>query len=127
MEKLLLKPDETGYQLTENQNSLGVVELNGGADFTRLDVIDGSRFVTLQWSGQPKRFKTVRDFFNLNLALNCPQFLIDLLIGDDIYTEYICNLIPDSVKTLQPAGINWIISATFEVQSLETEVVTFPT
>lgn len=115
MLKLLEQPDENGYSLTENQNALLVAALDGGADRMRLDFVDGSRFVNLQWSGRPERFKRVRDFFNDNLGLNCEPFLIDLIIASADYQEYTCNIVPDSIRTLQPAGINWSISATFEV------------
>lgn len=127
MQKLLTAPDENGYSVTENQAMLLTAALDGGNDRTRLDIIDGgSRIVTLQWSGSFTRYKTVRDFITENLGLNCEPFLMDLKISSSIYLEYICTLVPDSVKFTNTEGISFYITATFEVNARDDEILTFP-
>ncbi len=126
MEKLDSKPDETGYSVSENASALAFVELEGGPGRYRLDELDGCRIVTLQWSGSKERFKYVRDFLTKNVALNCPQFLMDLIIHQSSYKEYVCNVIPDSIRQSTPKGISWTISASFEVLPRDDENNNWP-
>lgn len=127
LDKLMIPPDENGYSITENSGGLIEVVLDGGSPRTRLDELDGSRTITLQWSGRPQRWKTVNDFFRKNMGRNYEPFLLDLIIATAEYQEYTCNLIPDSIKTSTPEGIAWIIQAQLEVQSDDDELTDWPT
>lgn len=120
MLKLLEPPDEDGYSVQENSSAIQYVDLDGGPGRSRLDQIGSARIVSLQWSGGKQRWKTVKDFFTANVALNCPLFLMDLMIDDAIYQEYRCNVIPKSVNTKGPIGLSYFISAQFEVLPTET-------
>lgn len=126
MEKLLEPPDEDGYSVRENSATLLYTDLDGGPGRTRLDVIGGARLVTLQWSGGKQRWKTVKDFFSSNVALNCPLFLMDLMIDDAVYQEYRCNIIPQSINSKGPIGLGYSISAQFEVLPIETLRIVLP-
>jgi len=121
IQKLLEKPDESGYAVTEYQNSLASANVDGGMPRTRLDEIGAGRFITVKWSGQPKRFQKVRDFFTQNLALNCPQFKLDLIVSDSGYDEYLCRILPNTIKTATPVGLYWVIQVTLEVAPRDDE------
>lgn len=123
---LLEPPDENGYSVIESSTALLNAELDGGSPRTRLDEIGGSRLVNLQWSGQAKRFQTIRDFFRQNVALNCPQFALGLIIDTAEYRQFLCNLIPGSVKVSTPVGIYWVIQAQLEVQPDDNEIDFWP-
>lgn len=118
MTKLLISPDETGYSVTENTNSLLSAALAGGRPRTRLDVLGATRLVSVQWSGGKTRWQTVRDFLKQNVANNCPLFELDLIIDTADYQEYECNVIPGSIKSNNRAGIGYSISATLQVRPL---------
>lgn len=126
IQTLLERPDETGYAVSENQDSILNADLDGGPPRTRRDVIGGGRIVTVQWSGQAKRWQSIRNFFIQNVALNCPQFYLGLIIASSEYESYLCNLIPGSIKTSTPVGQYWVIQATLEVAPLSSELSGWP-
>lgn len=120
-------PDETGYAVVENQDSLLNADLDGGPPRTRLDVIGGGRIITVQWSGQAKRWQKVRDFLNQNVALNCPKFNLDLIIETADYQTYQCNVVPGSIKSSTPVGRYWVVQATLDVSPLDYAAIDWPT
>lgn len=124
---VLQSPDENGYAVSENQTALLEVVLDGGSPRTRLDELGGTRTVTVQWSGRPKRWKEINDFFKQNMSRNYEPFFIFLIIDTAEYAEYIVNLVPNSIKSSTPSGLTWVIEATLEVQPRSDEVSDWPT
>lgn len=115
MEKLLTTPDENGYVIAENKTVVSSQDLDGGLPRSRLDEIGGTRIITLAWSGSKKRYNTVKKFLQDNVGENCPQFLMDLIVSNGSYQEYVCNVIADSINISAVSNLSWSINANFEV------------
>lgn len=126
MEKLAITPDENGYSVSEASGAILYADLDGGPGRSRLDEISGTRLVNVTWSGSKTRYLNVRTFLNNNVALNCPQFLMNLIIDDYNYKEYTCNIIQDSINTLTPSDQIWSISVQLEVIPRSDETVDWP-
>lgn len=113
MLKLLLKPDEQGYQVRE-PISAHRVELYGGASRYRTESLDVDSLVDCQFSLNPSSFQYLRAFYNY-ADQGADDFLIDLVIDEHTPREYQARFRPGTWKLSDVQGYRFRVRLSLDV------------
>lgn len=114
MEKLSIPPDFASYSVVDSTAPL-YQPLDGGRGRQRGDMLDGTRFATVQWSGGRKMFNYLRDFYEAFVGRNGEPFLIDLISATSQLVEYTCLGFVSFKKIASQDGISFKVQAQLEI------------
>lgn len=123
MLKLLIAPDEQGYQVRE-QASATRVELPGGQSRYRTDSLDTDSLVDCQFTLDPSNFQYLRAFYNYN-GQGTDDFLVDLVIDSHTPREYQARIRPGSWRLSDVQGYRFKVRLSLDVAA-NTAGLDFP-
>lgn len=119
LQKFMIPPDSGSYTEVEPSDEVLFTALQGGVGRYRLDKVNASRTVTVQWTFDPPDYQYFRAFFATATQRGALPFLLDLLSEDgDGTVESTCNFVPGSVTLTSTEGQMYVQAATLEVKQI---------
>jgi len=124
--KLTLNPISASYTFAEPAQTLHQ-SLPGGMPRQRADMVGGmSRLISATFVCGQTEYEYLVQFVRQNIADDCPQIQIDLLITDSGLLEFNAYIVPDTFALDSIDGITFTCSLQFQVIPLDTESITWP-
>lgn len=113
MYKLLLKPDQNGYQIKEAKDVVST-ELAGGKARYRRDLLNASVEVEVVFTCDPDEYAYLRAFYN-TVNKGADAFNIDLLLDTPELRTYVAHFKPGTWKLSNVKGHSFQVKVTLEV------------
>ncbi|MEI9995088.1 MAG: hypothetical protein WDM91_10870 [Rhizomicrobium sp.] len=121
LDKLLLRPQSSGYAVTPPSGAIIRSALPGGAGEYSADVEGGTSLVDVNWLVDAARWQYLNAFFRNRTGGGAEPFLTDLLLDGAPLQEYTAYFIPESLKLTGTSGTARMASAQFEVLPAEVD------
>jgi len=107
--------DEDGYS-AGNPDNLRTIRLQGGADRTRVDVVNATRQVQVQWTMGPSAYDDLMVFYRQKTNRGLDSFYIDLIIDRSFACKYEAKFVTGSHPQLAAVnGQTYLVRAELEV------------
>ena len=110
MEKLQIAPNEAGYSVSSEQETV-VSNLDGGHSRYRRDIIKTSRLVNVTWTVSECDYQYLRSFYKSFAGSGGNKFTIDLIIDTPFLTEYTANFMPSTFRLTSIVAKVYTVSA----------------
>jgi hypothetical protein len=112
-----LHPTSVSFTSPENADIAVSIALPGGPPRQRRDFDDVRQLVNLKWDAAGTDYPALMT--DLRLARNDDAHIY-LTHGSEGYGEYVCRIIPGTVKMTSTSGNLYHVTATVEVRGLVT-------
>ncbi|WP_332604787.1 hypothetical protein [Acinetobacter sp. ESBL14] len=113
MYKLKLNPQTNGYGVTLGDD-VKRQQFDGGKGRYYIDVKRNSHIVDVNWSLSKVDFNKMMAFWRVYQSMPA-SFYVDLVIDQGTRQQYLCNFIPNSLKTNEVNGNLYRVNAQLEV------------
>lgn len=118
MNKLILRPDRSGYSASIGGDVLSV-RLAGGFGRYRRDFCKSTSTISCTWRLTSSRYKYFRSFYTSKINKGASPFLIDLILDDPEPLEYTAYIVPDTLQVTNPEFNIYEVSCELEVQPID--------
>ena len=116
--KLPFIPEQSGYSV-DHANQMVSVKLAGGRSRQRADVVGATHTVGATYLLDYDDYLTFEDFMINQTERGALPFLADLVVDFPSATQYLCQLVPESMKTTQVEGQSYRVSMDLEVDQVQ--------
>lgn len=115
MEKWTIPPNQTGYGLTDDAETISV-KLDGGASKFRRTILNPAITVNVAWMFNNAQYTQFRTFYKVTTKGGSLPFLIDLYlnVGEQL-TEHKVRIIPGTVILNEQRGHSFLVSCKLEI------------
>lgn len=121
MSKLKLHPDKSGYAVDLQNGETLEAMLDGGLPRVRLDVLNASKLVNVQWITDIQGYDYLNAFHRLKTRIGSLPFTIDLVLDISAVVEYTAQFKANSLKLTQQSGATYYVSAQLYVTPIFSE------
>jgi len=116
MEKLNLRPEQSGYQ-ANHASGFVAVELDGGGERRRLDFLNSHPTVRVQYLCDIWQFDYFMSFYRLHTRYGANAFLTDLILDQASICEYTCWFAEDGApEVIRVRGGTRRVRATLRIK-----------
>jgi len=116
--KLPFRPEQAGYGVA-HPSGVKTVKLAGGRSRQRADVVNATGVVSASWLLSYTDYLTFQDFMINQTERGALPFLADLVMDFPNATQYLCQLVPDSMHTDEVLGLGYRVSMELEVDQVK--------
>ena len=114
---LILVPEESGYAVTPPSTTLRVA-LDGGAGRYRLDVLNGTFLVDVNYQCDLNSYDYLLAFYRTVSGHGTIPFQTNLILDTAGINTYTAQFIPNSIKLISIQGYTYTVSAQLEVWAM---------